>query len=129
LTAIGSALLGAGLIRRMGARRIFLEGLGANLLSMTLLILSQFVMHQHSLAYGILLAATACMGVGFGFTVPALNTFAAAFFPQKVEVAVLGLNALLGLGTALALLFVMFFVGMGTWWGMPVLVAALILGL
>jgi fucose permease len=69
------------------------------------------------------------MGVGFGFTVPALNTFAAAFFPQKVEAAVLGLNALLGLGTALAPLFVMLFVGMGTWWGMPVFVAAMILGL
>jgi len=129
LTAIVSALLGAGLIRRLGAKRIYLRGLAANLLSMTLLILSQFVMHQHTLAYAILLAATACMGVGFGFTVPALNTFAAAFFPQKVEVAVLGLNALLGLGTALAPLFVMFFVGMGTWWGMPVLVAAMILGL
>jgi fucose permease len=128
LTAIGSALLGAGLIRRLGAKRIYLQGLVANLLSMTLLILSQFVMHQHTLAYGILLAATACMGVGFGFTVPALNTFAAAFFPQKVEAAVLGLNALLGLGTALAPLFVMLFVGMGAWWGMPVFVAAMILG-
>jgi fucose permease len=39
------------------------------------------------------------------------------------------LNALLGLGTALAPLFVLLFVSMGTWWGMPVLVAAMILGL
>ena len=34
-------------------------------------------------AYGILLLATASLGVGFGLTVPALNTFAAAFFPQR----------------------------------------------
>jgi fucose permease len=60
------------------------------------------------------------LGAGFGFTVPALNTFAAAFFPDKIEKAVLGLNALLGLGTALAPVFVLLFVGMGMWWGMPI---------
>ena len=81
------------------------------------------------LAYGILLVATACMGAGFGFTVPALNTFAAAFFPQTVDKALLGLNALLGLGTALAPVFVALFVGLGIWWGLPVLVGGLILGL
>src|SRR5260221_10015095 len=69
------------------------------------------------------------MGIGFGFTVPALNTFAAAFFPQKVDKAVLGLNALLGLGTALAPVFIAVFVGLGIWWGLPVLVGGLILGL
>ncbi len=69
------------------------------------------------------------MGIGFGLTVPALNTFAAAFFPQKVDKAVLALNALLGLGTALAPVFVAIFVGFGIWWGLPVLVGALILGL
>jgi hypothetical protein len=63
---------------------------------------SQFVMHAHLLACSILLAATASMGVGFGFTVPAVNTFAAGFFPGSLDKAVLGLNALLGLGTALA---------------------------
>jgi fucose permease len=58
-----------------------------------------------------------------------VNTFAAAFFPQKVDKAVLVLNALLGTGTALAPAFVALFVGLGIWWGLPVLVAALILGL
>jgi len=37
-----------------------------------------------------------------GFTVPALNTFTAAFNPEKVDSSVLVLNALLGVGTALA---------------------------
>ena len=60
---------------------------------MALLVCSRFVMHEQALAYVALLAATASLGVGFGFTVPALNTFAAAFFPHKVEKAVLGLNA------------------------------------
>ena len=124
ITAVASSLLGAGLTRRLGSKRIYLLGLYANLASMTLLVLSRFVMHEHALSYAILLAATASLGVGFGFTVPALNTFAAAFFPRKVEKAVLGLNVLLGLGTTLAPVFVLLFVGMGMWWGMPIFVAA-----
>jgi len=129
ITAVGSALLGAGLTRSLGAKRVYLLGLGANLAAMTLLIVSQFVMHAHMLAFSILLAATACLGVGFGFTVPALNTFAAGFFPQKVDKAVLWLNALLGLGTALAPVFIAIFVGLGIWWGLPLLVCALLVGL
>jgi Na+/melibiose symporter-like transporter len=127
--AVVASLLGAGLRNRLGTKRIYLLGLVANLLAMSLLVLSRFLMHQHSWAYTILLVATTCMGIGFGFTVPAINTFAAAFFPQKVDKAVLGLNALLGLGTALAPVFVALFVGVGMWWGLPVLVGVLILGL
>jgi fucose permease len=126
ITAIASSLLGAGLTRRLSAKRVYLLGLVANLMAMVLLVASRFVMRDHALAYAILLCATAFMGVGFGFTVPALNTFAAAFFPRKVEKAVLGLNALLGLGTALAPLFVLLFTRIGMWWGMPVFVATII---
>ena len=87
-------------------------------------------MHAHMLV----LRHLACwprpvMGIGFWFTVPALNTFAAGFFPQKVDKAVLGLNALLGLGTALAPVFIAIFVGLGIWWGLPLLVSALLVGL
>jgi MFS family permease len=129
ILAVTASLAGAELRNRLGTKRIYLLGLLANLLAMTLLVASRFGMHDHSLAYGILLGATGCMGIGFGFTVPALNTFAAAFFPQNVDRAVLVLNALLGLGTALAPAFIAIFVGLGIWWGLPVLVAALILGL
>jgi MFS family permease len=129
LMAIISSLLGAGLRKRLGTKRIYMMGLFANLLAMTLLVASRFVMKDHSLACGILLVATGCMGIGFGFTVPAVNTFAAAFFPKKVDRAVLALNALLGLGTALAPVFIAVFVGLGIWWGLPLLVGALILGL
>jgi MFS family permease len=117
IMAIVASLAGAGLRNRLGTKRIYLLGLFANLLAMTLLVASRFVMQEHAAAYGILLVATTCMGIGFGFTVPALNTFAAAFFPQKVDKAVLALNALLGLGTALAPVFVAVFVGFGIWWG------------
>lgn len=129
VAAIGSALLGAGVTRRLGARQIYLLGLVANLLAMALLVVSRFVINAPTLAYIVLLVATGCLGAGFGLTVPTLNTFAAEFFPRNTDKAVLTLNALLGLGTALAPVFIALFVGLGFWWGLPVLVGALILGL
>src|SRR5262245_66326691 len=101
----------------------------ANLASMALLVLSRFVASEHALAYVVLLVATGCLGVGFGFTLSMLKPLSAEFFPYKVDKAVLSLNALLGSGTALAPIFVALFVGLGIWWGLPVLVGALILGL
>ncbi len=129
ITAIGASLLGAGLTARLSIKRIYLLGLVGNLLAMMLLVASQFVMNDHRRALMILLAATASLGVGFGLTVPSLNTFAAAFFPRQQDKAVLMLNALLGLGTTLAPVFVALFVGLGIWWGLPLLVSVLLVGL
>jgi MFS family permease len=129
ITAVGASLLGAGLIRRLRIKRIYLLGLAADLLAMVLLMLSQFVMSHGLVAYSMLLLATTGLGIGFGLTVPALNTLTAAFFPQKIDSAVLILNALLGLGTALAPVFVAIFVGLGIWWGLPLLVSVLLVGL
>ncbi|HEX3921535.1 MAG TPA: MFS transporter [Streptosporangiaceae bacterium] len=134
ITAVTAALLGAGLVgpglaRRLGERTIYLAGLVADLLAMGLLIVSWLAVHQHGLAYGLLLVATACLGAGFGLAVPALNTLTAAFHPQAVDRSVLVLNALLGLGTALAPVFVAIFVGLGFWTGLPVLAAVLLLAL
>ena len=77
-------------------------------------------------AYPLLLVATGLLGAGFGLTVPVLNTYAAAFQPDRADRAVLTLNALLGLGTALAPVFVAVFVGLGFWWGLPVLSTVLL---
>jgi fucose permease len=129
ITAISASLLGAGLIRRLGIKRIYLLGLTANLVSMALLFLSQFFISDARVAYSMLLLATTSLGIGFGLTVPALNTFTAAFFPQKIDSAVLVLNALLGLGTVLAPVFVAVFIGLGIWWGLPVLAVVLLLAL
>jgi len=127
--AIISSLLGAGLTRHIGGKRVFLIGLAADLLSMMLLFASQFTTGLHPLAYGLLLAATAFLGIGFGFVVPSVNTFTAAFFPKKVDQAILTLNALLGVGTALAPIFATIFVGLGFWWGLPILMGGLTLAL
>ena len=128
VTAITASLLGGRLARRFGSKRVYLVGLVANLVSMALLIVSQFVAGD-PIAYGLLLAATACLGVGFGLTAPTLNILTAVFHPARVDTSVLTLNALLGLGTALAPVFVAIFVGLGFWWGLPVLSAVLLTGL
>ena len=129
ITAILASLLGAGLTRRIGGKRVYLLGLAADLVAMLLLFISQFAIADRPLAYGLLLAATGSLGIGFGFAVPALNTFTAAFFPKKIDMAILTLNALLGLGTALAPIFATIFVGLGFWWGLPILMSALTLAL
>jgi MFS family permease len=129
VTAITASLLGADLARRYSLKRIYVVGLAADFMSMALLITSQFCTSTQDLAYGLLLVATASLGVGFGLVVPALNRFSAAFHPDGVDRAVLVLNALLGLGTALAPAFVAIFVGVGWWWGLPVMSAVLLVGL
>jgi MFS family permease len=126
VTAIAAALLGGRLAQRIGTKRVFLTGLLADLASMALLIVSQFFTSDQSLAYGLLLAATACLGAGFGLTVPAINALTSAFHPDRVDASVLVLNALLGLGTALAPLLVAIFVGLGFWWGLPVMSSVLL---
>jgi MFS family permease len=129
ITAITASLLAGGLARRIGSKRTYLLGLLADLASMVLLLVSTLAMGNGALAYGLLLAATACLGVGFGLTVPSINTFAAVFHPDRVDNSVLVLNALLGAGTALAPLFVAIFVGLGFWWGLPLTSVVLIVAL
>lgn len=126
VTAITASLVGAAWARRVGTRTVYLVGLGANIAGMALLLVSDVVIDDQTAAYVLLLLATASLGVGFGFTVPALNTFTAAFHPARVDSSVLVLNALLGLGTALAPLFVAIFVGLGFWWGLPLLSVVLL---
>ena len=129
VTAVAASLLGAGLGRRWGIKRLYLLGLAADLVRHALAVAEPAVITEQPLAYGMLLLATASLGIGFGLTVPSLNTFAAAFVPSALDRAVLILNALLGLGTALAPVFVAVFVGLGIWRGLPLLVALLLLGL
>jgi hypothetical protein len=135
-TAIVASLLGAGLLwpgltRRagLGQKALLLAGLLADLASMVLLIVSWLVVHQHAAAFGLLLGATACLGAGFGLSVPSLNTLTAALHPAAADRSVLVLNALLGLGTAVAPVFVAAFNSIGFWIGLPLLAACLLAGL
>jgi MFS family permease len=93
IAAIAASLGGAGLASRLGWKRVYLGGLAASLASMALLIASRSVETNQGVAYPVLLAATACLGLGFGLTVPGLNTFTAEFHPGAVDRSVLALNA------------------------------------
>ena len=126
VAAIVSSLLGAELARRMTTKLVYLTGLACSTVSMCLLIASTGVKTNESAAYPLLLVATAFLGTGFGLTVPVLNTYSSVFHPASVDRAVLVLNALLGLGTVLAPVFVAIFVGLGFWWGLPVLSTVLL---
>ena len=126
LTAIITSLLGAQLARRFssqaGATRSGWRRTSARCWCSS----SATAFEGDPAAYPLLLVATGLLGAGFGLTVPVLNTYAAAFQPDRADRAVLTLNALLGLGTALAPVFVAVFVGLGFWWGLPVLSTVLL---
>jgi fucose permease len=96
---------------------------------MGLLLASTPVKTNQAVAYPLLLVATAFLGAGFGLTVPVLNTYTSVFNPDSVDRSVLTLNALLGLGTALAPVLVAIFVGLGFWWGLPVTSTVLLVAL
>jgi MFS family permease len=127
--AIAASLLGAGLARRISTKRVYLLGLACSTVSMVLLLASTLVKSDQAAAYPILLVATAFLGAGFGLTAPVLNTYTSVFHPDSVDRSVLTLNALLGLGTALAPVLVAIFVGLGFWWGLPILSTVLLAGL
>jgi FHS family glucose/mannose:H+ symporter-like MFS transporter len=125
LFAILASAFAPRLARRWSLRRVLLAGLAGDVVSMTLLALSRLLLGMPDMAFGLLLLATGALGLGFGATVMALNTYAEAFFPKRADRAVLALNALLGLGTALAPVLVAIVVALGAWWLLPVLVACI----
>jgi fucose permease len=124
------AVLASGLApkvaRGSSLRRVLLTGFLGNIASMALLAASRLLMSVPDMAFAVLLIATGALGLGFGATVMALNTYVEAFFPQSSDRAVLVLNALLGVGTALAPVLVALVVWMGAWWLLPLLVACIL---
>jgi MFS transporter, FHS family, glucose/mannose:H+ symporter len=130
LPQVALAVLASGLApklaRRWGLRRVLLVGFAGDLASMALLASSRVLLGAPDVAFGVLLVATGALGLGFGATVMALNTYAETFFPDNADRAVLLLNALLGLGTALAPVLVAVSVIMGAWWLLPIVVACIL---
>jgi fucose permease len=125
--AIASSSLGGSMARRWGLKRLFVAGILANTASMALLGITSAFAGRHGLAYAVLLGSLAALGTGFGATLTALNTYASAFFPGKSEAALTALHAVLGIGTALAPLFLVVFLKLGMWWGLPAAVGVVFL--
>ncbi|MHB8453159.1 MAG: MFS transporter [Acidiferrobacterales bacterium] len=96
---IGAA--GAGWVQgRLGMGRLLRLGLGANLLAMLLLLGAAHSVGQ--LAYALMLVESLFLGVGFGWTLAAINHYSAHFFSRSATTAVTLLNALIGGATALS---------------------------
>jgi len=99
--AILASALGPWLSGRLGLRGVLLLGLVRRCSIHALLAASPLLIGSPT-AFFLLCVATGALGLGFGATVMALNTLVEALFPARADGAVLALNALLGLGTALA---------------------------
>jgi fucose permease len=125
--AVLASGLAPNLARQWSLRRVLLVGLAGNVLAMVLLAASRLLLGAPDAAFALLLVATGSLGLGFGATVMALNTYAEAFFPQDSDRAVLVLNALLGLGTALAPVLIALVIALGAWWLLPLLVACILI--
>jgi fucose permease len=128
--AIGSALAAGPLNARMGDHGVFRLGLGCNVLAGALLAGSAPFAGQ-ALAYAMLLAESAFLGLGFGLTLAAINHFAADLFPRNETAAITILNGVIGGSTAVSPLVLHAFEVAGAWWLWPALVAggfALVLG-
>lgn len=123
MLSIITAFLNSKLCRSFGEKKTLLTGLVANFFSMILLALSPLVETSQPCAYGMLIVATSCLGIGFGAVVPTINRLAEKLNPLKSDSAVLTLNALLGVGTTLAPIFTALFTTMGFWWGLPLFLA------
>lgn len=123
--AIAASAFSPRMARRMGLRGPLLLGLVADFMAMALLAASPLLIGTPA-AFVLLCIATGALGLGFGATVMALNTLVERFFPKSADSAVLALNALLGVGTALAPVLVALSVALGAWWGLPLLMTALV---
>lgn len=124
--AILASAFGPRLVPNIGLRGVLLLGLCSDLASMALLSASPLLAGSPG-AFALLCVATGALGLGFGATVMSLNTLVEGFFPATADSAVLVLNALLGVGTALAPLLVALFIGFGVWWALPLLSTALLI--
>ncbi len=119
--AILASAFGSTLSQRLGLGGLLQLGLGANLAAMALLTTTPLLMGQPA-AFLVLLLATGSLGLGFGATAMTLNTLIQRLsMPERQDVTVLTLNALIGLGTALAPLLIALFTRIAVWWALPAL--------
>ncbi len=100
LGAIAGAAAAGWVQRRLGMGRLLRLGLLTNLGAMLLLVAATRCGGQT--AYGLLLAESLLLGIGFGWTASAINHYAAHFFGRSAGASITLLNAMIGGATALS---------------------------
>ncbi|MHB8744108.1 MAG: MFS transporter [Sulfuricaulis sp.] len=98
--AIIGAVAAGWVQRHLGMGRLFRVGLLANLLAMLLLLAAAHA--SGKLAYALMLAEGLLLGVGFGWTLAAINHYSEHFFSRSASSAITLLNAVIGGATALS---------------------------
>jgi fucose permease len=122
ITAIASSFATATIAHRFGMKRVLQMGLLFTALAMGLLVASHSTIGT-GLVFPVLLAATAAIGAGFGFTISSLNAYAFDLFPGREDSAVTAIHVMTGTGQVGAALLLSAFVGVGRWWGAPLVIA------
>jgi len=121
LGAILSALAAGGIHSRLGGAGVFRLGVLSNAVAMFLLVAAAFT--GGNPAYGLILAETLCLGIGFGLTNSVINRSASLLFAGAAAAAVTILNAVIGGATALSPLILEGFRSRIGWAGWPGLLA------
>ncbi len=124
--AILTSLSAPSIAKKAGMKTVMLLGLIALFVSALLLGASNWFLEGNT-DYWIIMAGTAALGAGFGFTITALNPLAYILFPGKETSAVTAMHILLGAGTASAALFLNAFVNQGIWYMAPFAIGGMIL--
>jgi fucose permease len=119
--AILSALAAGSIHSRLGGSGVFRLGALSNAAAMFLLVAAAFT--GGNPAYGLILAETLLLGIGFGLTNAAINRSASLLFAGAAAAAVTILNAVIGGATALSPLILQGFRSSIGWAGWPALLA------
>jgi fucose permease len=125
--AIVGAVGGGALARRLGLKALLVATLAANGVSQ--LFLAGSVLVASAAAFAMVMAGTACLGLGFGIGGAPLNSYPPLFFPRHHHTAIVALHTLLGLGLAAGPLLVGELVQRAAWAGFPLLLLVLALAL
>jgi fucose permease len=125
--AVASSSGAEAIARRIVLGRLLVVGLAANAVAQLLLVVSWGFAGRG--AFALLLAGEAALGLGFGATLTAMNTWVPRLVPERRAAALTALHAVVGIGTALPPLGLRAAAALGAWWLLPAVAAALLGGL
>lgn len=123
LAAVGGALGGGALVRRMSLRTMFAVSLLAFVVAELLLAASFYVAPRVALL--LIMGGTAAFGFGFGFGGGPLNAFAALLFSRRSGAAVTALHMCAGAGLTVAPILFAQLAEAGRWVAGPIGLAAI----